>query len=83
VTEKSTAVPGYRLFKCESCDHQWKEKTTNYMSASCVNCPGCGHIEYPMGYEKHYDDKDSIGKFLKDTEEFEQELSQEAYEAGI
>jgi hypothetical protein len=39
--------PGWCLFRCDSCEHLWKEPTRDCASPSGENCPRCGEWQFP------------------------------------
>ena len=43
--------PGWRLFKCEDCEHLWKEATRNSAAPNGENCPRCGEWVFPYHSE--------------------------------
>jgi hypothetical protein len=40
-------IKGWRLFRCEECQHEWKLATRDYNSPSGENCPKCDEWEFP------------------------------------
>lgn len=71
--------PGYRLFKCPECGHEWQERCRDCTSESRSRCPnpnvkhdglpGCRANLYggvvPHGHEKHFEWKtDAHGNLL-------------------
>ena len=48
--------PGYRLFVCNGCRHQWKEKSRDCQSPSGEQCPNCeDEFVHPHSHEPHYE----------------------------
>lgn len=42
---------GWRYFKCDDCEHMWKEKSRDCHSPSGDNCPRCGDWAFPFNVE--------------------------------
>lgn len=49
--------PGFRLFKCENCEHTWKEASRHCESMSVGDmCPECdSDDDHLIGFERHYE----------------------------
>lgn len=61
--ENHLPTPGYKLFRCDSCEYQWKQKSDNCRLVSGRYCPRCTDYQYSMGYEKDFElINDSIKK---------------------
>jgi hypothetical protein len=47
--------PGYRMFKCDNCNREWKEPSRDCTSPSGECCPECNEFTSPHEYEEHYE----------------------------
>jgi hypothetical protein len=62
--------PGYRFFKCETCNKEWAEKSRDCMSPSSSACMTCHNPETPTGFEKHFEwETDRFGNLIEDIYE--------------
>ena len=58
--------PGFRYFKCEECNHEFKEATRHCESMSLETCPKCRSDVFPGKIERHYEwPTDKNGNLLK------------------
>lgn len=61
--------PGYRLFICEDCLHEWKEKSRDCTSPSISVCPECNEVVSPYCREPHYEwPTDGHGNLLREED---------------
>jgi len=47
--------PGYRFFKCENCNVEFKEKSRHCQSPSLSICETCHDEVSPIAHEEHYE----------------------------
>lgn len=40
--------PGYREFLCINCEYKWRDKCEDVSSRSCLECPLCLELNYPI-----------------------------------
>lgn len=65
-------MPGFRMFRCDSCGHKWKEPSRDCHSPSIDSCPnyGIGECDYGMGevidWEEHPEWPMDNGNLIRD-----------------
>lgn len=43
-------ISGVREFRCANCEQAWKDRTKDVLSQTCMECPRCSEITYPISY---------------------------------
>lgn len=59
--------PGWRMFQCEDCGHEFRERSRHCESPSLDVCPACRAECWPTGFERHYEwPTDLAGNLLEE-----------------
>jgi hypothetical protein len=51
-SEMKKIIPGFRLFRCDTCNNEWKYPCRDCYSSSGDSCR-CGDSVYPLECEEH------------------------------
>jgi hypothetical protein len=66
---KITWGPGYRIFECYECGHEWKEKSHDCQDLSEDACDICNELVWPHDYERHFEwPTDAYGNLVEDND---------------